>query len=208
MAEQMLNSQFTSALLDLLKEGTSARYVVEMLIDNGANVNVNVNDGQTPLMIYLSSSYCDLDVLRILLANEANANARDNWGASPMLWAANKGLLQAAQLLLKYGAEVEVKNGRVPLIEAAANGHRELVEFLLQNGAKIDTGTSYSGATALHLAALHGHPEVVTLLMAMGADPKSTDDEGATPFDYTSRDKEHTQGSKEVELILKALNDV
>lgn len=51
---------------------------------------------------------------------------------------------------------------------AARNGHTEVVEYLLDHGAKVDA-KGFFGATALHWAAINGHRETVELLMARGA---------------------------------------
>ena len=51
---------------------------------------------------------------------------------------------------------------------AARNGHAEVVECLLNNGAAIDAKGVF-GATALHWAAINGHRRTVDLLLARGA---------------------------------------
>jgi ankyrin repeat protein len=50
------------------------------------------------------------------------------------------------------------------LLQAARRGLPNIVEFLLDNKAKIDS-IDIDGNTALHLAALHRHREVVQLLV-------------------------------------------
>ena len=51
---------------------------------------------------------------------------------------------------------------------AARNGHAEVVEYLLRQGAAVDAKGVF-GATALHWAAFNGHRSTVELLLARGA---------------------------------------
>ena len=59
--------------------------------------------------------------------------------------------------------------GSRPLILAAAKGHQEMVELLLDRGAQVNA-TDYTGWTPLHAAIYGGHAEVVQLLLDHGAD--------------------------------------
>ena len=59
-------------------------------------------------------------------------------------------------------------NGRTALQAAAAGGHLNVVERLLQSKADVDV-TSTSGLTALQAAAGGGHLDVVERLRTAGA---------------------------------------
>ena len=63
---------------------------------------------------------------------------------------------------------------RGPLHHAAENGHKDVVEFLLDRGAELNQCNN-RGLTPLHFAAKNGHIDVVQLLLDRGADPDSTD---------------------------------
>ncbi|MBK7704500.1 MAG: ankyrin repeat domain-containing protein [Acidobacteria bacterium] len=48
-------------------------------------------------------------------------------------------------------------------------GHKEIAEFLIENGARLDKGDSW-GKTPLMAAVFYNHSEVVKLLIEKGAD--------------------------------------
>ena len=58
--------------------------------------------------------------------------------------------------------------GRQPLHQAAQDGHREIVEALLEAGGDVNV-VDDDGVTPLHLAAGAGDPSIVFLLLARGA---------------------------------------
>jgi len=58
--------------------------------------------------------------------------------------------------------------GETPLMVAAENGNRRLVEFFLSNGAQVNARDD-DGSTAVIRAARNGHLSVVRVLLAAGA---------------------------------------
>lgn len=82
-------------------------------------------------------------------------------------------------------------DGAAPIHVAAAHGHVKLVEFLIDEGAKIDSPGHWGYMmTALHLAAQNGHAGVVRVLLAHDADTVIKDRDGRTALDL-ARDKGH-----------------
>ncbi|XP_066289262.1 ankyrin repeat domain-containing protein 50-like [Branchiostoma lanceolatum] len=72
------------------------------------------------------------------------------------------------------------------LIEAARNGHVEVVQRLLEAGGKVDKADE-DGRTALIVAALEGHGEVVRQLLKGGGDVNQAMQDGATPLFIAAR---------------------
>ena len=75
--------------------------------------------------------------------------------------ACRRGTLEAAQLLLNAGAEMDLRDdggttALMALMEAAFDGHEEIAQFLLQADAEEDSQDQY-GETALMRAARKGH---------------------------------------------------
>lgn len=122
---------------------------------------------------FLSSAaaWNDTDMIELLLnapryrSHSAYVNAVDEQGRSALYLAVQHGHSDAAEVLLSYGANMELcdVNGVVPLSIAAYNGDDALLELLLSHGASYTT-TDKIQFTPIHYAAYAGHVEVCRAL--------------------------------------------
>lgn len=89
--------------------------------------------------------------------------------------AARCGAEEAVALLIKSGADVDMRNQRkiTPLHIAAANGRHRIVELLLKGRADPDICDTY-GKTPLMVAAMNGHCSVITRPLHRNADMETT----------------------------------
>lgn len=78
------------------------------------------------------------------------------------------GFLEVADFLIKAGADIEL-GASTPLMEAAQEGHLDLVRYLLDASADVHAQTQ-TGDTALTYACENGHTDVADLLLQFGAD--------------------------------------
>ena len=109
-------------------------------------------------------------------------------------WASGKGCLDMVDLLVKYKADVNKRdgNGATPLMAACREGHLEVVELLLASGANVDDDSN-TQRTALHEATEGGHVDITELLLKQSeVDPTVRDDNDHTPYDiaYFKKDEE------------------
>lgn len=144
----------------------NAPKAIPLLLDAGANVNVDVPNWISPLNIALSRHTCNPQIAQMLLDAKADPNK-----GKPLVQAMDNKLFDLADQMLQAGADPNVTGSSSyrPLHYAAQNGELALVRTLLEKGAEIDP-QEYSGNTPLLLAIAQGHTKVVELLLEKGAD--------------------------------------
>lgn len=112
---------------------------VDFLIRQGANVNAADREGKTPLWWAIYQNREVGGVVKLLCENGANANmaAMGATHATPLFFAADKGLPDVAAILLKHGANPNAQNSvqQTPLMFASKAGKFEVVKLLVENGA-------------------------------------------------------------------------
>jgi ankyrin repeat protein len=84
--------------------------------------------------------------------------------------------------LLKYLLEkkkAKIKKNEQLLIIASDNGHKDIVELLLDKGIDINQKSEYWKRNALHVASEKGHSEIVELLIDRGIDINLQDIDGS-----------------------------
>ena len=126
-------------------------------------------------------------IVGLLLSKNADAQARDVAGYTPLHWAARNGFEDVAELLVKArNANINdsTNGGWTPLFLAAQNGHTQVVELLLkQRGANPNLADN-KGLTPLHAASEKGYLEIVKLLVEAGADVNQVDKKSLRAHDY------------------------
>ena len=98
-----------------------------------------------------------------------------------LILAATNGHLEAAEALVKRGAQIEGRAYETtPLLRATFRNRIDMVGWLLAQGADPNgrgwLGGHAKGVTAFHLAAADGRREIIELLKRAGADPSATDE--------------------------------
>jgi ankyrin repeat protein len=114
----------------------------------------------------------DAGAVKRLLSRGADPNAADDVGQTPLHWAAYIGRSDIVRLLLKYGANLNIKtkyDGRTPLHVAAAY-EVSVVKLLIKYGADVNARDS-RGRTPLYIALEERNVDVVKALLRHGADP-------------------------------------
>ena len=94
-----------------------------------------------------------IEAVKQHLAAGADVNAKESGGATPLLFAAQGGHKEIAELLIAEGAEVNANDstGYTPLHYAAARGHKETAELLIAKGADVNAKDN-QGRTPLNKA--------------------------------------------------------
>jgi len=106
------------------------------------------------------------EMVRLLLKADADVNAADSGGITPLHDAAFFGNDLVAEILLKAGANVNAigyRDKATPLCVAAIHGHLTMVKILLANGADINA-LDRDGKTPLQCAQDAHQTNVVAIL--------------------------------------------
>lgn len=119
-------------------------------------------------------------MLASLLARGADPNAANEYGETPLFYAAMYQRPLQVSLLLRYKADPNraENDGYTPLMH---DGPTAITRRLLFHGAD-PRARAWDGRTALHGAAQGGTRESVRLLLDFGADPDARADDGTTPL--------------------------
>ncbi len=153
------------------------RAVAKALIEAGATLKIPpaaAAKQDTPL--HLAAKAGDLELVELMLAKGADADAAGRYGSTPLLAAINKGHLPVVRRLIKAGAEINPEDpgpGGVPLIQAVSQGATDIsmVEFKAERAKKKVTPKGKAALTRKWLG-------IVDLLVESGADIDAKSDRG------------------------------
>eukprot|EP00731_Ephydatia_muelleri_P005630 Em0002g1806a len=142
---------------------------VKVLLDNGAEINIQDKEGWTTLM--KSSRAGHMECVTVLLDKGAEVNIQDTEGWTALMLASRAGHMECVTVLLDKGAEVNIPDtdGWTALLRASGAGHMECVKVLLDNGAEVNIQDK-NGWTALKKASVAGHIQCVEVLLDKGAE--------------------------------------
>lgn len=209
-------------------EGTGE--MARVLLAAGAPVNGNPGERETPLMT--AASYGDADVARVLIDGGAGLDALATPdaggvpGGSALLHAAVFGMTEVLDALVDAGARIRssteaAAGGDITgwpiaaadeeervraLIMAADHQRLRVIEELLDVGTPIDGVDPVWGRHPLRIAARHGRPASVRLLLERGADPTLRDGKGRSALDLCQGEHRYLPGPShdEVAAVLSA----
>ena len=138
---------------------------VDMLLYLGADPNTSTESDQlTPLMVACLEPG-NIRIAKLLLQARANINQQNNKGHTALILACNSETPNndLVRLLIQSGADISIKDSelhRTALMLAAGRGHTSIVQYLLDEGAPVNT-QGVDGVTALVLASEYGRSETV-----------------------------------------------
>ena len=159
---------------------------IKVLLDHGVNVNARVRDNTLTRTIFTmqwffesgatafvrASQSGDTELMKLLLAYGADPSIATDYGDTALTAAAGIGWvegvtyehstkenLEAVKMLLDLGLDPNGANrdGRTPLMGAALKGRNDVVQLLVERGAKLDQRDNGSRDTDKIASQLAGH---------------------------------------------------
>ena len=141
--------------------------MVELLLEQGANINLACSTGHTPLHIAIHNHFkkafsC---LLTLAKADDLN-NVTFDEGHTPLHLAANHGYYKFAVKLLDAGANINVlaTNNFNALTIACEKGHLKMVKLLVKRGIELNPVSIDDQATPIMYAIEKGHKNIVEFL--------------------------------------------
>lgn len=152
-----------SAFFELLGHPNATRELVKVFTDAGAVIGPPAARGQTPLHCVRNPN-----IASWLIASGADIAAVDDQGEIPLHKASSTGNLELVSLYLHASTPVDKRNnlGWTPFMQSRS---ASISKTLFDHGADIHATTD-QGITAIHHAADSCNLELVSFLLANGAD--------------------------------------
>ena len=154
---------------------------VKSLISQGIDPNTVDSNGNPMLVLAVKDrSYAVIEVL--LSARGMDVDLSNRQGETPLMMASINGDLPLVQtLVLKSRARLDHISW-TPLHYACAKGHLDVAQFLLSNGAMVDS-LSLGGTTPLMMAVQSGNEYLVKLLLDKGSNLQLRNEAGFSAID-------------------------
>ena len=144
---------------------------------------VNYKDDRNWTPLHWASTSDNLEVVKCLIENKANLEAKDFLNNTPLHLAIKDGNPEIAKVLIENGADLNTIGGgnNTPLHLAIKNGNPEIAKVLIENKPNLEA-KDLSNNTPLHLAIKNGNPEIAKVLIENKANLEAKDLSNNTPL--------------------------
>ena len=154
---------------------------VKALLKKGVNPNILDSNGSPMLVLAIREK--SSKVIGVLLSDKnIDVDLSNKNGETPLMMASIDGNLPLVKtLVIDHKAQLDHISW-TPLHYACARGHLDVAQFLIANGAIVDS-MSLGNTTPLMMAVQSGNEKVVKLLLDKAADLQLRNDQGLTAID-------------------------
>jgi ankyrin repeat protein len=157
--------------------------IAKLLIDKGADINIQENRGITP--IFLAARNGNLSLVKMLVDKGADPNAKIKgvW-VTPLSWSAENGHISVVNYLIDQG--VDIDTGSIQLKRfSITQGLGMLFNALKERGANFNLRNN-NGGSLLHLAAEGGDAKIIEYFIQKGSELDKKDRYEWTPLHYAA----------------------
>jgi hypothetical protein len=189
-AELLIDAGKVDQAVDILKSVMALEHnnssVFNFLRDRVALLQMGTQGkNESYPVISLAAKGGHLDVVRFLVENDADINAKNRYHSTPLYLAVIRKHDEVAKYLIRQGANTNLRGYglRTPLHVALEKKQHELAMLLIENGAEIDART-YWGWSNLHYALYYHDTEIAKTLIRAGADVNAATASKWTPLHY------------------------
>jgi len=146
--------------------------IVTALVQAGADVNADDDNGWVPLLYAADAKQCR--IIKLLLDHGAKLNRMEPGLGSALSRAAMRGDAISVSLLIRRGANVNAANayGRTSLMEGVLSNDTKTVRLLLEGGALLRPRNSL-GRDAMSYALENRQPDIIKLMQKYSTHPAS-----------------------------------
>ncbi|WP_375199430.1 ankyrin repeat domain-containing protein [Bacillus sp. RS11] len=134
------------------------------------NIPVYGNVEKNKSLLHFASSRAKKNTCSYLIKKGINVNVVDSWYCSSLEYVAGQGDIEWVKEFISIGAWVDGDSRGIitPLMSAVIEGHIENVKYLLDSGADINRLHRRFNQTALDLASVYDHQNIIELLKSKG----------------------------------------
>ena len=195
----------TLSELHQCKRGNDAEKAVELVLNDGLDINTPALCNRTPLLWASLSSSGEFIETLIDLGADVNAQRTDD-KVTPLILSASWNNFMAVYLLLDHEADSNIAraDGNSPLHIAVSNGFFHITKLLIKKGSNVNLQNK-EGRTPLFLGVKNKRKHLIKLLIENEADVTIGYQENSTDRIYLVRGKGRGRAAWQYVLVKKHL---
>jgi len=141
---------------------------------------LQVRDEKNNTLLHVAAELGKTNIINLLIQTEADVNAVNLDGETPLTKAVIKGMLPNVELLLVNGADVKVQNkeGQTLVHIAVQECKYEMLKLLLDNGADVKVVDNKKRTALYYYKFGNADSRIIKLLEERGIDPAVEDNQG------------------------------
>lgn len=188
--------------------------IVTHLVQIGVDVNSRDNKGRSPLHLATACKEEMPAIIEILLRAEADIDARDRYGNTPLMEAVKNHCSDVVEILLEREADSSLtdRNGQ-SVLHLLARWKAEMIgpsiDILLKSGLSLETSDKLGRTPAMmtQYSPLTGD-DALQVFLAKGADPNAADNQGNTLLHKLASDSSRSERTAGAIALIEAGADL